>query len=182
MVATISTGEPSTLKTYRKIAAALAGENSAATKFFDEKISCQGEDMEVIQSEQQMMYLIMQMTLGSEQRDVDDVLQESMQEPAELHTPGPWTCERLMDQSGEPYATHYEAHIDIGVCMVWAPPGNLEQEANARLIKESPMMLKALQDCLSDAIEPREEEEGRTCALGDFVRRTIANAVGNVLK
>lgn len=61
-----------------------------------------------------------------------------------MHTPGPWNCERLIDQQGNPYATHYQAHIDIGVCMVWAPPGNAEQEANARLIAAAPEMLDVL--------------------------------------
>lgn len=58
MTATISTGEPSTLGTYRKIAALLTGEGSAATKFFDDKIATEGADMEVIQHESQMMLLI----------------------------------------------------------------------------------------------------------------------------
>lgn len=65
-----------------------------------------------------------------------------------MHTPGPWNCERLIDQKGSPYATHYQAHIDIGVCMVWAPPGNAEQEANARLIAAAPEMLEALQSAM----------------------------------
>lgn len=57
----ISSGEPSTLKTYRKIAAALTGENSPATKFFDEKIKEQGEDEIVVQDERQVLMLIVQM-------------------------------------------------------------------------------------------------------------------------
>jgi hypothetical protein len=62
MVAIISTGEPSTLGTYRKLAAALTGEDSPATQMLDEKIKEQGEDMEVIQDESQMMFLILQMS------------------------------------------------------------------------------------------------------------------------
>lgn len=58
---TISTGEPSTLKTYRKMAAVLTGEDSPATKMLDEKIKDQGEDAEVIQDESQMLMLIVQM-------------------------------------------------------------------------------------------------------------------------
>lgn len=54
------------------------------------------------------------------------------------HTPGPWKCERLIDNDGNPYATSYLAHIDIGPCMIWAPVGNAEQEANARLIAAAP--------------------------------------------
>lgn len=61
MAATISTGEPSTLKTYRKLSAVLTGEDSPATKMLDEKIAAQGEDAEVIQDEGQMLYLIVSM-------------------------------------------------------------------------------------------------------------------------
>lgn len=65
MVSKISTGEPSTLGTYRKIAAVLTGEDSPATEMLDDKIKEQGEDTEVIQHESQMLYLIVQMGLGS---------------------------------------------------------------------------------------------------------------------
>jgi hypothetical protein len=60
---TISTGEPNTLKTWRKIALALGGENSSVVKFFDEKIanSPHGEDEKVIAAEEQMLILISQM-------------------------------------------------------------------------------------------------------------------------
>ena len=61
----ISTGEPSTLKTYRKIALALSGDvNSPAVKFFDKKIAEQGEDEIVIASESQVLYLIASMLRG----------------------------------------------------------------------------------------------------------------------
>jgi hypothetical protein len=60
------------------------------------------------------------------------------------HTPGPWEARRLISNNGEPYATSYFAHIDIGVCMVWAPTGNIEQEANAHLIAAAPDMYEAL--------------------------------------
>jgi hypothetical protein len=63
MVATISTGEPSTLKTYRKIAEALTGPGSKAVQFLDQKIRDQGEEAEVIQHESQMLILIMQLSL-----------------------------------------------------------------------------------------------------------------------
>lgn len=59
----ISTGEPSTLGTYRKIAAAMTGETSEATKWLDEKIEKQGEGAEVIADESQMMMLIVQLGL-----------------------------------------------------------------------------------------------------------------------
>lgn len=52
-------------------------------------------------------------------------------------TNGAWKAKRLRDNGGAPYATLYEAHIDLGVCMVWAPIGNEEQEANAELIAEA---------------------------------------------
>ena len=70
MTATISTGEPSTLGTYRKISVALMGEDSPATKMFDDKIKEQGEDMEVIQDEGQMLMLIVTMGLGSKPEPV----------------------------------------------------------------------------------------------------------------
>jgi hypothetical protein len=63
----ISSGDPSTLKTYRRIALALTGsEESEAVKFFDKKIkeSLNGEDEVVIQAESQVMFLI-----GSMMRD-----------------------------------------------------------------------------------------------------------------
>ena len=60
---TISTGEPATLGTYRKIALALGGEDSPAVKFFDKKIAASpnGENEEVIAHETQVLYLIVQM-------------------------------------------------------------------------------------------------------------------------
>ena len=60
---TISTGEPNTLKIWRRIAMALAGENSYVVKFFDEKIanSPNGENEKVLADETQMLILITQM-------------------------------------------------------------------------------------------------------------------------
>ncbi len=60
---TISTGDPSTLGTYRKIALILGGEDSQAVKFFDDKISKSpnGESEEVIADETQVLYLIGQL-------------------------------------------------------------------------------------------------------------------------
>jgi hypothetical protein len=60
---TISTGEPATLGTYRKIAVALGGEVSPAVEFFDKKIaeSPNGENEEVIAHETQVLYLIVRM-------------------------------------------------------------------------------------------------------------------------
>jgi len=63
-VPSISTGEPSTLATYRRISAVLTGDDSPATKWIDAKIKTQGEHAEVVQSECQMMYLIVQFGLG----------------------------------------------------------------------------------------------------------------------
>ncbi len=61
----ISTGEPSTLKTYRNIALVIGGfdENNEAVKFIDSKIieSPNGENEEVIADENQMLYLLIQM-------------------------------------------------------------------------------------------------------------------------
>lgn len=70
MAATISTGEPSTLRTYRRISVALTGEDSPATKMLDDKIKKQGEDAEVIQHESQMLMLIVTMGLGSKPEPV----------------------------------------------------------------------------------------------------------------
>lgn len=64
MVAKISTGELSTLGTYRRIAAALTGEDSPATKMLDAKIKEQGESMEVVTDESQMLMLIATMGFG----------------------------------------------------------------------------------------------------------------------
>ena len=65
MTDTISTGEPNTLATYRKIALALSGGNKDAkvVKFFDEKIATDrdGENARVIAHETQVMYLIITM-------------------------------------------------------------------------------------------------------------------------
>lgn len=56
----ISTGEPSTLGTYRNIAHIMNGgdEESEGVKFIDKKIAEQGVDMEVIADESQMIYLL----------------------------------------------------------------------------------------------------------------------------
>jgi hypothetical protein len=66
---TISTGQPSNLKTYRQIALIMSGmdESSNAVKFFDDKITEQGETMEVIADETQMFYLII--NLNKEERN-----------------------------------------------------------------------------------------------------------------
>lgn len=58
---TLSTGQPSTLGAYHDLCKAMFGEDSKATKFFADKIEAQGRDMEVVQVESQMMYLIMTM-------------------------------------------------------------------------------------------------------------------------
>ena len=55
---TISTGEPSTLKTYYDIAVALFGESSKPARFLSDKAEKQGWDKEVIADEAQMIYLI----------------------------------------------------------------------------------------------------------------------------
>jgi hypothetical protein len=58
MAKLLSTGAPSTLKSYRDLTAAFFGETSAATKFLDDKIAKQGEDEEVIADEQQMIQML----------------------------------------------------------------------------------------------------------------------------
>jgi hypothetical protein len=56
----LSTGDDSTLGSYRKLAAIFFGENSRAVAFLDEKIAASpnGENEEVIADEGQMIYLL----------------------------------------------------------------------------------------------------------------------------
>jgi hypothetical protein len=56
----LSTGDDSTLGTYKKLASALFGENSKAVEFLNEKIKDDpdGEKGEVIADESQMIYLL----------------------------------------------------------------------------------------------------------------------------
>lgn len=66
----ISTGEPSTLKTYKKIAYFIDGlREGNATKFIKEKIeeSAEGENTEVIADESQMMYLLAHLASQNEE-------------------------------------------------------------------------------------------------------------------
>ena len=49
---------PQTLGDYRDLCAVIAGEDSAAVKFFDDKIATQGRNEKVIAPESQMMFLI----------------------------------------------------------------------------------------------------------------------------
>ena len=56
-VLTISTGQPSTLATYRKLAASLFPK---ALPMIDERIARYGEDEVVVQDERQMLYLCAQ--------------------------------------------------------------------------------------------------------------------------
>jgi hypothetical protein len=67
----LSTGEPSTLGTYRKIAVALTGEDSKAVKYFDKKIaeSPHGADEEVIAAESQVIHLIFSINAQSEEEN-----------------------------------------------------------------------------------------------------------------
>ena len=60
---TLSTGEPSTLGTYRRWAVALAGEGSQAVQFVDGKIaeSPRGGEEPVIADERQMLTLLASM-------------------------------------------------------------------------------------------------------------------------
>lgn len=53
----LSNGKKSTLKNYKEMIIAFMEPNCAALKFIDEKIKEQGEDMEVIADETQMIYL-----------------------------------------------------------------------------------------------------------------------------
>jgi len=66
---TLSTGKPSTLKTYYDIAIALFGKNSKLAQFFADKAAEQGWDQEVMQAESQIMYLILELGLKGAQDD-----------------------------------------------------------------------------------------------------------------
>lgn len=59
----LSTGQPSTLKSYRELAVAFFGEVSEPTRFIDQHIADDpdGEDGVVIQHESQMIYLFASM-------------------------------------------------------------------------------------------------------------------------
>jgi hypothetical protein len=57
----LSTGDDSTLGSYRKLASAFFGEDSKAVEFLDKKIAKQGETQKVIQDERQMIYLLSHM-------------------------------------------------------------------------------------------------------------------------
>ena len=63
---TISTKQPSTLKTYYDIAVALRGKDFEPAKFLKSKATKQGWDEEVIADERQMLYLIVNMGKGGE--------------------------------------------------------------------------------------------------------------------
>lgn len=56
----LSTGDDATLGNYRKLSAAVFGEESKAVEYLDAKIkeSPHGEDEEVIAAESQMIYLL----------------------------------------------------------------------------------------------------------------------------
>lgn len=51
----LTTGDDSTLKNWRDLTAAVFGDDSPATKFLDGKIAEQGEQMEVIADERQVL-------------------------------------------------------------------------------------------------------------------------------
>lgn len=60
----LSTGQPSTLGTYRKLSCTVFGEDSKAVKFLDDKIAKQGEGEIVLADERQMLYLLNSLHLG----------------------------------------------------------------------------------------------------------------------
>jgi hypothetical protein len=99
------------------------------------------------------------------------------------HTPGPWRCDRLTDNTGKPYATLYESHIDLGVCMIWAPLGNTEQEANAKLIAAAPELLAACELVISDTAIVDDNGKYATVQISsgvlDEVRMALKKAKGD---
>lgn len=58
---TLSTGEPSTLKTWRAMCALLFGEDSAPVRYWDKKIAEQGENEAVVADEGQVLHLMIMM-------------------------------------------------------------------------------------------------------------------------
>lgn len=54
----LSTGDDSTLGNYRKLSAAVFGEDSNAVKFLDAKIAEQGADEEVVLDEANMIRIL----------------------------------------------------------------------------------------------------------------------------
>lgn len=73
--------------------------------------------------------------------------------PESLPTPAPWPRRRLRDADGNAYDTLYQAHIDLGACMIWCPEGNVRQEANSRLIQASPNLLRACELLLLSVLD-----------------------------
>lgn len=61
----LSTGEPSTLGTFRDYSAAIFGPDSPATAFLDERIARASRGAEVIQDEGQMVMMLAQLHLQS---------------------------------------------------------------------------------------------------------------------
>jgi len=61
---TLSTGQPSTLKTYRDNTKALFGQDSPAVQWLNKRIEDQGEEEEVIADEGQMIQLIASIHFG----------------------------------------------------------------------------------------------------------------------
>jgi len=77
----ISTGEPSTLGTYRNIALILSGsKDSKAVQFFDKKIeqSPNAENEIVIADETQMMVLIAELVFNQPPRNIGTELKEKL--------------------------------------------------------------------------------------------------------
>ena len=70
----ISTGDPSTLKTYRRLAEAMFPK---AVPMLDRRITQFGEDEEVLQDERQMLYLFSQIEFGNESEDPGVIFCES---------------------------------------------------------------------------------------------------------
>lgn len=88
------------------------------------------------------------------------------------HTPGPWSVAR------HGYGTFYEAHafIEHSVCGIWWPDGNVEQEANARLIAAAPELLEALKR-LTEGMEASGGWDGDDEDF-DTAMKAIAKAEG----
>jgi hypothetical protein len=61
----LSTGDPSTLRTYHQYCITIFGADSAATSFISERITKDGEDAVVIQAESQMVHMLRMLHHGN---------------------------------------------------------------------------------------------------------------------
>jgi|JI10StandDraft_1071094.scaffolds.fasta_scaffold488824_3 hypothetical protein len=91
------------------------------------------------------------------------------------HTPGPWVvCPGTQFEDMEPRVlANGGRHAVASVKLT----GNIQKEANARLIAAAPELLEACQQALMQA-EMDETTHGRKFGWGNVLRAAIAKATG----